>query len=56
MITYKMIIDAQETLVKFWGEDGQKVVEVCAKVTPFNNTANSSTIVQLVGVTGAECC
>lgn len=36
MITYEMIADAQETLVKFWGDDGKKVIETCAKVTPFN--------------------
>lgn len=36
-ITYEMIIDAQETLVKYWGEDGKKVIEICATVTPFNS-------------------
>jgi hypothetical protein len=36
MITYEMIINAQENLVEYWGEDGKKVIEECAKVTPFN--------------------
>ena len=40
MITYEMITDAQETLIKYWGEDGKKVIEVCATVSPFNNTAS----------------
>lgn len=37
-ITYEMIIKAQETLVKFWGDSGKRVVEACARQTPFNNT------------------
>ena len=36
MITYEMIVDAQNTVVEIWGEDGKKVVAECAKVTPFN--------------------
>lgn len=36
MIGYEMIVEAQEALVRFWGEDGKRVIEVCAKVTPFN--------------------
>jgi hypothetical protein len=36
MITYEMIINAQETVVDYWGEDGKKVIEECARVTPFN--------------------
>lgn len=36
MITYDMIIEAQEKLVKYWGEDGKRVIEECAKITPFN--------------------
>ena len=36
MITYEMIINAQETLVDCWEEDGKKVIAECAKVTPFN--------------------
>ena len=38
MITFEMITEAQNTLVKNWGEDGKKVVEACARVTPFNDT------------------
>lgn len=36
MITAKMIMAAQEELIKHWGYDGEKVIEECAKVTPFN--------------------
>ena len=38
MITYKMIKDAQDFLVENWGEKGEKVIEVCATVVPFNNS------------------
>lgn len=38
MITYDMIIDAQSLIVKNWGEQGKKVIEECAKVTPFNDS------------------
>lgn len=41
MITYEMIIEAQKSLVKYWGEDGKKVIEECAKVTPFNSNSKS---------------
>ena len=37
MITLKMIQDAQNQIVNSWGKDGEKVIEECAKVTPFNN-------------------
>ena len=37
-ITYEMIIEAQELLVKYWGDSGKRVIEACAKQTPFNNT------------------
>ena len=37
MITYEMIVDAQNTVVEVWGEDGKKVVAECAKIKPFNN-------------------
>ena len=36
MITYEMIIYAQETVVDCWGEDGKKVIAECAKINPFN--------------------
>ena len=39
MITYKMIADAQTTIISFWGESGKKVIEECAKVTPFNGAS-----------------
>jgi hypothetical protein len=32
-----MIVNAQETLIENWGEDGKRVIEECAKVTPFND-------------------
>ena len=41
MITYEMIINAQETLVDCWGEDGKKVIAECAKVTPFNGNVET---------------
>ena len=37
MITFKMIQDAQNQIIDSWGEAGEKVIEECAKVTPFNN-------------------
>ena len=37
MITFKMIQDAQNQIIGSWGEAGEKVIEECAKVTPFNN-------------------
>ena len=37
-ITYEMIVEAQELLVKYWGDSGKRVIEACAKQTPFNNT------------------
>ena len=36
MITAKMIIDAHTDILECWGEEGKKVIEECAKVTPFN--------------------
>lgn len=36
MITCEMITDAQKTLIDYWGDDGKKVVEACAKIQPFN--------------------
>lgn len=37
MITYAMIKDAQDTLINHWGEQGEKVIEECARVHPYNN-------------------
>lgn len=36
MITYDMIIEAQNYLVENWGEDGKKVIEATHIVTPYN--------------------
>ena len=36
MITYEMIINAQEALIDYWGENGKKVIAECAKITSFN--------------------
>lgn len=33
-----MITEAQNTLVEHWGEKGEKVIELCAKVQPFNQS------------------
>lgn len=38
MITADMIIDAHNTIHEHWGEDGDRVIEEAAKVTPFNGT------------------
>lgn len=38
MITYDDIIDAQETLVKYWGEAGKRVIAASVHERPFNNT------------------
>lgn len=40
MITYEMIIKAQKDLVMYWEETGKRVIEECAKVTPFNSTSS----------------
>lgn len=40
MITYQMIREAQDTLVADWQEDGIKVIEAAAQVTPFGSNAN----------------
>lgn len=36
MITAEMIQDAQKTLIEYWGKEGERVIEVCAKTTPIN--------------------
>lgn len=41
MITAKMIMDAQHDLIEIWGEQGKKVIEECAKITPFNNNSKA---------------
>ena len=38
MITATMIKDAHETIHTCWGAAGDKVIEACARVTPFNGT------------------
>lgn len=37
MISYDMIIDAQNSLVEMWGEDGKKVIEKCHASIPYND-------------------
>lgn len=41
MITYEMIKDAQETIIRWWGEDGKKVIETCHQMEPFNSDFKS---------------
>lgn len=41
MITYQMIKDAQEEIATYWGEQGIRVIEMCAKVTPFNGDSKA---------------
>lgn len=36
MITLSKIKDAQSYIILFWKEDGEKVIEACKKITPFN--------------------
>ena len=38
MITYEMIIEAQDFLVTNWGEQGKKVIEICFRSVPFNDS------------------
>ena len=38
MITYEMIKEAHESIIHYWEEDGQKVIEEIARVNPFNNS------------------
>ena len=38
MISYKDIKEAQDILVKYWGNDGEKVIEECARINPFNES------------------
>jgi len=41
MITYDMIIEAQNYLVENWGEDGKKVIETAFTVNPFNGNTKA---------------
>ena len=41
MITYDMIIEAQNYLVENWGEDGKKVIEAAFTVNPFNGNTKT---------------
>ena len=34
MISYKDIKEAQDILVEYWGNDGEKVIEECARTYP----------------------
>ena len=38
MITYDMIIEAQDYLVENWGEDGKRIIEAAFAVNPFQGT------------------
>ena len=38
-INYDIIINAQNTLVEYWGENGKRVIEECLKVTPLNTNS-----------------
>ena len=35
-ISYDIIINAQNTLVEYWGENGKRVIEECLRATPLN--------------------
>lgn len=41
MITYDMIIEAQNYLVENWGEAGKKVIEAAFTVNPFNGNTKA---------------
>ena len=38
MNSYEVIKEAQDILVEYWGNDGKRVIEECAKITPFNGS------------------
>lgn len=56
MISYKDIKEAQDILVGYWGNDGEKVIEECARTNPFEGSMETFlTIVFVVEVIGMEC-
>ena len=38
MNSYEVIKEAQDILVEYWGNDGKRVIEECAKVNPLNGS------------------
>ena len=38
MISCKDIKEAQDILVEYWGNDGEKVIEECTRINPFNGS------------------
>lgn len=38
MITYEDIIEVQNCLVEYWGEDGKNVIVACLYEKPFNDS------------------
>lgn len=41
MNSYEVIKEAQDILVEYWGNDGKRVIEECARVTPFNGSVKN---------------
>ena len=41
MISYKDIKEAQDILVEYWGSDGEKVIEECARTNPFKGSTRT---------------
>lgn len=41
MISADTILNAQEKIIRDWGERGKRVIEVTARVTPFNDNADA---------------
>lgn len=41
MNSYEVIKGAQTILIEYWGDDGKKVIEECARVTPFNGSVEN---------------
>ena len=41
MNSYEVIKEAQDILVEYWGNDGKRVIEECARVNPFNGSVKN---------------
>jgi hypothetical protein len=41
MTSYKDIKEAQDILVEYWGNDGEKVIEECARTNPFKGSVET---------------
>ncbi len=55
MITYDLIRSSQEYLVNEWGEQGKRVIEECAQVTPYNGGVDSFVSIICTDCKGDQC-